>query len=66
MKAQPTSPRRPSPTTQTGSTPELLEQVRIRAYELFEQRGRNEGHDLEDWLQAEAEVIQQRAKTTAA
>lgn len=52
-------------TTQSGSTPELLEQIRYRAYELFEQRGRREGHDLEDWLQAEVEVLQ-KAKTTAA
>jgi len=29
--------------------------IRVRAYELFEQRGREEGHDLDDWLQAEAE-----------
>ncbi len=26
-----------------------------RAYELYEQRGRQEGHDLEDWLKAERE-----------
>jgi Protein of unknown function (DUF2934) len=32
---------------------------------LFEERGRSDGHDLEDWLQAEAEVLQ-RAKATAA
>ena len=27
--------------------------IRRRAYELFEQRGRQPGHDVEDWLQAE-------------
>lgn len=32
------------------------EQVRRRAYELYEARGREDGHDLEDWQQAEAEV----------
>lgn len=32
------------------------EQIRRRAYELYEARGREDGHDLEDWLQAEAEV----------
>lgn len=66
MSAQHTSSTRPRSTTQPGSTPELLEQIRIRAYELFEQRGRDEGHELEDWLQAEAEVLQETAKTTAA
>jgi Protein of unknown function (DUF2934) len=52
--------------TQPGSTPELLEQIRIRAYELFEQRGRAEGHEIEDWLQAENEVLRKTAKTSAA
>jgi len=48
--------------TKIPSTPhlgslELTEEIiRIRAYELFEQRGYQHGHDLEDWLQAEAEV----------
>ena len=33
-------------------------QVRIakRAYELFEQRGGQDGYALEDWLQAEREI----------
>jgi Protein of unknown function (DUF2934) len=33
----------------------LHEQVQQRAYELFEKRGRTHGHDLDDWLKAEAE-----------
>jgi hypothetical protein len=38
-------------------TPELDEKIRQRAYELYEQRGRTEGLELEDWVQAEAEVL---------
>jgi hypothetical protein len=34
----------------------LEDQIRCRAYELYEQRGRTEGHELEDWLQAESEL----------
>ena len=34
------------------------EQIRTRAYELYEARGREEGHDLEDWLEAEAKTTQ--------
>jgi HSP20 family protein len=38
-----------------------VEQVRLaiarRAYELFEARGREHGHDWEDWLRAEAELL---------
>ena len=48
------------------SAPELEEQIRRRAYELCEQRGREDGHDLDDWLQAESEVAQKKAKAIAA
>jgi hypothetical protein len=37
------------------------EQIRLRAYELFEQHGCHEGNELEDWLQAEAEVLEEEA-----
>ena len=30
--------------------------IRERAYQLFEQRGYEHGHDVDDWLEAEAEV----------
>lgn len=35
---------------------QLQDQIRLRAFELYEQRGHIAGHELEDWLQAEAEV----------
>ena len=66
MKGQPTTPTVVKAENQSEPTPEILEQIRARAHELFEQRGREEGHDMDDWLQAEAEVTQQRAKTKAA
>ena len=31
--------------------------IRLRAYYFFEKRGGEHGHDLEDWLLAEAEII---------
>ena len=31
--------------------------VAQRAYELYEQRGRQEGRDLEDWLNAESQLL---------
>jgi hypothetical protein len=37
---------------------ELRDQIRARAYQLYEQRGRDDGHSLDDWLQAEAELSQ--------
>ena len=30
--------------------------IRKRAYQLFETRGRQQGHELDDWLQAEREI----------
>jgi hypothetical protein len=42
------------------------EQVRRRAFEIYEQRGREDGHELDDWLQAEAEVVSQRSKAMGA
>lgn len=36
---------------------ELSDSIARRAYELFEGRGRSEGHDLEDWLRAETELL---------
>ncbi len=32
------------------------EAIRLRAYQLFVQRGGVHGHDVEDWFRAEAEV----------
>jgi len=32
------------------------DKIRLRAYELYEQRGRIDGFALDDWLQAEAEI----------
>jgi hypothetical protein len=31
--------------------------IRRRAYELYEKRGRQDGHAEEDWQRAEAEVL---------
>jgi hypothetical protein len=37
---------------------DLQEEVRRRAYQLYEQRGMLDGFELEDWLQAEGEVLE--------
>ena len=41
-------------------TPEevpIEERIRLRAYELYTQRGEGFGSPLDDWLQAEAEIL---------
>jgi hypothetical protein len=48
------------------SPDELQEQVSRRAYELYEARGREDGHDLDDWLRAESDVAQQQSESKAA
>jgi hypothetical protein len=36
--------------------PSLEEEIRRRAYEIYEERGREQGHDRDDWVRAKAEV----------
>ena len=36
------------------------DQIALRAYELFTARGYQHGHDVEDWLRAEAELAQRQ------
>jgi hypothetical protein len=41
-------------------------QIQKRAYGLYEQRGRTDGHDLDDWLQAEREIRGAQANAATA
>jgi hypothetical protein len=45
---------------------ELAAEIRRRSYELYEQRGQTDGHALEDWAQAEAEILRGEGTPTAA
>ena len=36
------------------------ETTRKRAYELYAERGMEDGHDLEDWFRAEEELLGKR------
>ena len=45
---------------------DIEEEIRRRAYELYEARGREDGHDLEDWLRAEAEIASRMEEVAAA
>ena len=50
----------PIPTSEE-SPAEHEEKIRKRAFEIYERRGREDGRELEDWLEAEKEVLE--AKT---
>lgn len=39
-----------------GQAADSLAQIQRRAYQLWQERGGIGGHELDDWLQAEAEV----------
>jgi len=52
-------------TSEPAVTSVTEEAIRERAYELYEQRGRLDGHALDDWLTAKAEV-QLKSKGAAA
>jgi len=40
-----------------GSLELTEELIRKRAYEFYEERGFENGHDVDDWLKAEAEIL---------
>jgi DUF2934 family protein len=48
---------------------ELKNEIRCRAYGLYEQRGRTDGFALDDWLQAQTEfleeLLQEQSELTA-
>jgi hypothetical protein len=61
-----TNPTRKPPAT-VGNDPEELErQIGRRAYEIYEARGREDGHDLDDWLRAEEEITSKKIRTAVA
>ena len=42
------------PSSSTG--PSRLDRITRRAYEIYERRGGQHGHSVDDWLQAEREI----------
>jgi hypothetical protein len=51
------------PSRNGSSQADLESAIRLRAYELYAQRGFVEGFEKEDWLTAEREVLARRAHT---
>ena len=46
-----------SPNGAKAGSPEQASKSARRAYELYEQRGRQDGRALEDWLKAERQLV---------
>jgi hypothetical protein len=66
MSSKATTPAPPSDQQVAEYTVDLQEKIQSRAFELYEQRGRENGHDLEDWLRAESELVQPKTKKASA
>ena len=58
--------KRSEPASEILDPAQLKDRIRRRAYEIYEERGREHGRDLDDWLRAEAEITGTSAKTAAA
>ncbi|HEX4406656.1 MAG TPA: DUF2934 domain-containing protein [Polyangia bacterium] len=52
-----TTPASPSTTGNAAAALPSNEDIAKRAYELYLQRGSESGYEVEDWLQAEAELV---------
>ena len=59
-----TADAHPAPLTASDYGDNLEARIRARAYELYEQHGFQEGHDLDDWLQAERELLASQSVTS--
>ena len=42
----------------------VFDLIQRRAYDLYEARGRQPGHDLDDWLKAEQEITRELGTIT--
>ncbi|MFZ0284412.1 MAG: DUF2934 domain-containing protein [Terriglobales bacterium] len=51
------SPVRKASPSGNSTTADLEAQIRLRAYELYQERGYTPGQENEDWLRAEREVM---------
>jgi hypothetical protein len=57
----PKDPTKPDASKEDERQPTLEEKIRHRAFELYEEHGRDDGHELDNWLEAEREVLEEAA-----
>jgi len=54
------------PANHTTDSKRVFEnEIRRLAYQLYEERGREDGHDVDDWLRAETELTEAVVKAAA-
>lgn len=53
-------------TTTRAGDPGIEDEIRRRAYELYEERGRQDGFQEEDWARAETEILSKHQREKSA
>jgi len=62
LRSSPVNPNAPIPLGPNLMDAEIEEQIRQRAYELYQERGGVDGNATDDWLQAKEEVVSSKGK----
>jgi Protein of unknown function (DUF2934) len=54
------TPSRPSATTETTTSGirVSIDDIRVRAFHMYQKRGGKHGYDIQDWLKAERQITQ--------
>ena len=60
---KPTEKSSPESEPQTVSGEPAREEIELRAYQIYVERGGGHGQDVDDWLQAERELVEKYGKT---
>lgn len=58
-----TNSTKKSPTAVTREPQGLENRISLRAFELYEASGREDGREQEDWLRAEEEITSKKVRT---
>jgi Protein of unknown function (DUF2934) len=62
MSIQGDKPSASQPQTSEGRP--THDEIELRAYQLYVERGGGDGNDVEDWLQAERELVAKHERTS--
>ncbi len=62
-RPRPVRDRQPQPAGGTAAAEEIRRRIEKLAYELYQRRGRQDGHDCQDWLEAERLTLSRPADT---
>jgi hypothetical protein len=49
--------------SQTAEDRPRREEIEVRAFQIYVERGGTHGQDMEDWLKAERELLEEHGKT---